>query len=332
MADTSIEWAEKVWNPTVGCEKVSQGCKNCYAERMAKRLAAMGNLDYQEVVTPSYHRWNGHVRCLPERLDEPLKWKKPKRVFVDSMSDLFHPEVPDEFIMKVWGTMYGADRHTFIILTKRPRRMCEWVSKLTAECDAMNQKAGETIIDSPLFNVWLGVSVEDQKTADERIPWLLQTPAAVRLVSVEPMLEAVDLRNIKPAEYQHRQIDSLHGVTIYENSINGAAFNDRPKLDWVICGGESGPNARPMHPDWVRSLGDQCVSANTPFFFKQWGEWAATNLDNIIENKPNRHDGKNYAHFSWPGWKEQWMARVGKKRAGNILDGQVWDQYPKEVE
>jgi protein gp37 len=223
MTKTKIDWADEVWNPTTGCRKVSEGCRNCYAERIASRF--WGERKFTD------------VRCHPERLDQPLRWKKPRRVFVDSMSDLFHEDVPDDFIVTVWMRMISCPQHTFIILTKRPKRMAKLVPQIFYNLieDQVNIQ----------HNVWLGVSVEDQKTADERIPWLLKTPAAVRLVSVEPMLWPV----IVPMQLWD--------------------FNLVGEVDWVIAGCESGPNARPAEIDWFRSLRDQCVGAGVPFFLKQ---------------------------------------------------------------
>jgi len=221
MAKTKIEWADMVWNPTVGCTKISQGCKNCYAERIYLRF----NPDKKF----------SNVQCYPERLDQPFHWKKPCRIFVDSMSDLFHEKVPDEFIKQVFTVMISADWHKFLILTKRPRRMQKIIERY------------------PIYkseNIWLGVSVEDQKTANERIPWLLKTPAAVYGVSVEPMLEKIDLK-----------------MMVYFCGGSSGLKDSHP--DWVICGCESGPTARPMDLDWARSLRDQCQAANVPFFLKQ---------------------------------------------------------------
>ena len=223
MSNTKIEWATKVWNPVTGCSKVSAGCKSCYAETYAKRF--WGKRKFTD------------VQCHEDKLDQPFHWKKPQRIFVNSMSDLFHESIPFTFIDSVFEIMGFAKQHIFIILTKRPKRMKEFYNwtHIFNHFGMMD-------------NVWLGASVEDQKTADERIPLLLQTPAAVRFISAEPLLERIEFFGLQPF-------------------INDPKFN---KLDWVICGGESGKNARPVHPDWARSLRDQCKEANVPFFFKQW--------------------------------------------------------------
>ena len=244
MTKTKIDWADEVWNPTTGCTKVSAGCKNCYAERIAGRF--WGERKFTE------------VRCHEERLLDPLHWRKPRRVFVDSMSDLFHPDVPAEFIHDVFSSMigYGNTRHTFMILTKRPERMLEI---LTSELFTFwhRQDANDHIKN----HVWLGVSVENQATADERIPLLLQTPAAVRFVSVEPMLEKIEL----PTYWQYSSPDGFENNGPGNWRIGGWGED----IDWVICGCESGPGARPMELDWARSLRDQCVEAGVAFFLKQ---------------------------------------------------------------
>ncbi len=183
VTKSKIEWTDEVWNPVTGCTKVSQGCKNCYA----KRLHDMRHKAYVEGkrLPVQYAMPFDVVQIHPERLEDPLHWKKPQRVFVNSMSDLFHPGVPDEFIGRVWSRMLECPRHTFMILTKRPAEMADVVHRLVEECKRKELRNAD--------NIWLGVSVENQQAADERIPLLLQTPAAVRFVSCEPMLGAVDL-------------------------------------------------------------------------------------------------------------------------------------------
>jgi protein gp37 len=289
MATTDIEWTAtknidgtitkgKVWNPVTGCTKVSQGCKNCYAEVLAKRF--WGERKFTD------------VQCHPERLEQPLHWRKPSRVFVNSMSDLFHPDVPDEFIYSVWNIISQSPQHTYQILTKRPERMFRRLSNLGFR-----------------ENVWIGVSVEDQATADDRIPLLLQTPAAVRFVSCEPLLGPVDLSEWLFPDETHPS----HGI-----------LTGDPQLDWVIVGGESGPHARPMHPDWARSLRDQCQAAGVPFFFKQWGQW----LPNVYGDA-SIPEGVNFEakhHLFDDGLA---VAKVGKKAAGRLLDGREWNEFPE---
>ncbi len=275
MSDKSgIQWTEATWNPVTGCSKVSQGCKNCYALRDWPRLSAP---------RPKPNAYTGRaftdVMCHPERLDQPLRWTKPRRVFVNSMSDLFHEAVPDEFIQSVFTVMAIAWAHTFQILTKRPDRMQSLLSRWRA--DDMytywhSYSGAPREIDSwPLPNVWLGVSVEDQATADERIPLLLQTPAAVRFVSYEPALAGVEFDRIMRNDGW--VVDSLRGVYSRhhdEGFDHPAAIEEcggGPRLDWVIVGGESGPKARPCVIGWVRDTVRQCKAASVAVFVKQLG-------------------------------------------------------------
>lgn len=288
MNQTKIEWTDTVWNPVTGCTKKSPGCANCYAERMAKRLAGRCGYPADEPFRVALH---------PERLDEPLRWKKPRRVFVCSMGDLFHDDVPTWMRFEVLDIVLQAKQHTFLILTKRPANMKEYFDWYYTKCG----RTTETI-----KNLWLGVTAENQQAADERIPLLLQTPAAVRFVSCEPLLELVDLGQ-------------------YLISSQNFFFNDvpeRPNLDWVIVGGETGPNARPMHPYWVMSLRDQCQAAGVPFFLKSWGEW----LPNAQEY--NCSPGGNDFEQRHVLVGDVMMCRVGKKRAGRLLDGRTWDEIP----
>lgn len=249
MADkTKIEWSDATWNPTKGCDRVSAGCDHCYAMTLAPRLKAMGSPAYQFDGDPRTSGLGFLAHEWAASLDQPLRWKKPRRIFVNSMSDLFHERISDEYIAQVFAVMAAAPRHTFQILTKRHARMrslltsARWAELLT---DATEWPTGADIDpERPLDNVWLGVSVEDQKWADIRIRVLLETPTAVRFLSCEPLLGPVDLT---------------------------VAFAQDHPVDWVIVGGESGAGARPMRSDWARSLRDQCVAAGVPFLFKQWG-------------------------------------------------------------
>lgn len=307
MGDKSkIEWTDATWNTVYGCTHVSEGCRNCYAERLAPKMGK----DFSKIT------------LAPERLDLPLRWKRPRRIFVNSLSDLFHEEVPEDFIDKVFAVMALSPQHTFQILTKRPERMLAWFGSIggTMRRDWVASalcriKDTHTIppFTWPLPNVWLGVSVENQATADERIPVLLQTPAAVRWISAEPLLGPLDLK-----VWFMKLRTEWPGVKL----TGGVSFDIADKvLDWVVVGGESGPGARPMHPDWARSIRDQCQSAGVPFFFKQWGEWGA-------EIVPPVHDS-----FRWPIYPDEpaggvWSYRTGKKRAGRLLDGREWSEFP----
>lgn len=310
---TKIEWATDTWNPITGCTKISEACQNCYAERMSKRLAGRCGYPEGEPFRVTLH---------PDKLDQPMRWKKPRIIFVCSMGDLFHEDVPDRFLDQIFAVMAKAEQHIFLLLTKRPKRAKEYILKAMYDENCNYQGWYEAINDleipdvTPMENIWLGVTTENQARADERIPVLLQIPAAKRFVSVEPMLGPVDLNKYL---YPQRLCDGHSAWQCDEDCPR------RPGLDWVICGGETGPGARPMHPDWVRSLRDQCQEAEVPFFFKQWGEWSPTPAKDV----PVRGclDGGRFHSGSNPSVGLA-MYRVGKKAAGRMLDGQEWGQKP----
>ena len=235
MATTKIEWANKVWNPITGCSPISEGCQHCYAARMAKRLAGRYGYPAGDGFAVTLH---------PDKLDEPLKWKKPCRIFVCSMGDLFHDGNGCDDIKNIWDVMFDCPRHTFIILTKRPMNMKQFSLWMKQEGRRM---------DYP--NIWLGVTAENQARTDERIPILLSIPAAKHFVSVEPMLSKVDLGG--PLNGYPEQVSEGHWEQTY------------PPLDWVIAGPETGPGARECKPEWIKDLADQCESAGVPFFEKR---------------------------------------------------------------
>ena len=252
MSDRSkIEWTDATWNPVTGCTKVSPACTNCYAERFAERFRSVPGHPYEQ---------GFDLKLWPERLNLPLRWKQPRTVFVNSMSDLFHEDVPDDFIGKVFEVMIGANHHLFQILTKRSERMLAWVqSNFSADS---NEKAAWP------SNIWLGVSVEKQDYT-WRIKHLQSTPVHLRYLSIEPLLGPI--------------------------SLNASLLDG---INWVIAGGESGPRARLMKPEWVYDIREQCEKYRVPFFFKQWGTY------------------------------DQFGKRVGKKKAGRKLDGRTWDAIP----
>ncbi|GII03104.1 DUF5131 family protein [Planobispora takensis] len=327
MSDhSSIEWTNATWNPVTGCTKVSRGCDHCYAETFAERWRG----------TPGHHFTNGFdVQLRPERLDQPLSWRKPRRIFVNSMSDLFHDAVPDDFILKVFERMWWAPQHTFQVLTKRHGRMRSLLPRLEERLRQVETDL--TLVDCPtpliwpLPNVWLGVSVEDQKHAELRIPALLETPAAVRFVSAEPLLGPIDLTRAV------RTMGSQRGHGLTASFIHaGDCCRHFHGIDWVIVGGESGARARPMHPDWARSLRDQCAAAEVPFFFKQHGAWApweqgsptpAAVRSTLALVSP---DGRTHSpRIGAPAPAGSvLMARYGKGRSGRVLDGHTWEQFP----
>jgi protein gp37 len=259
------------WNPVSGCTPVSEGCEHCYAARMVGRglphlhgtLTMDGSVGGEPTVE---HLPFSTVLTHEERLHQPLTWRRPRRIFVCSMGDLFNNQVPDEFIDLVFATMAQAPQHQFIALTKRQERMLEYVREARNLRTIMppHVSTDGSLRTWPLPNVILGVTVENQEAANERIPILLETPAAQRWISVEPMLGPVDLGWLN---YDHgvTSIDALRGT-------HGVAYPHRgecSRLDWVVCGAETGPGARPMNPEWARALQAQCADAEVPFYLKQ---------------------------------------------------------------
>ena len=309
MADHSkIEWTDATWNPVTGCTEVSPGCDRCYAKTFAERFRG----------APGHYFENGFdVTFRPDKLDQPLRWTRPSRVFVNSMSDLFHADVPDEFIVKVFAVMALADRHTFQLLTKRHGRMRSLLSSRKFR-EALRCELGwPDLVEWPLPNVWLGVSVEDQKRAGLRIPALLDTPAAVRFLSCEPLIGPVDLDGAAIAWW--------------------ACFPDEPTggIDWVIVGGESGRGARTMNVEWARTLRDQCSAHGVAFHFKQWGDasaWADRQGDVWHQRDDGRLETFETAPFSREHVEKKWgpLIRLSKRhKAGRDLDGRTWDEYPE---
>jgi protein gp37 len=323
-AQTGISWTDRTWNPVVGCTKVSQGCKHCYAKTlhdMRHKAFKAGKLQN----FPQYAEPFETVQLLPDRLAHPLGWRKPSRVFVNSMSDLFHESIDIQYIASVFAVMYLAPWHHFQILTKRPERMLAVLTDPSLYDRVLHEANGFRdsrphltmvgISDPTRFSashVWLGVSVENQEEANKRIPLLLGTPAAVRFLSCEPLLSPVDLTRLRgPGNGTWR--DALEG-----RLHTGPATLREPGIDWVIVGGESGKGARPMHPEWARSLRDQCTAVGVPFHFKQHGDWRSSGT--------SEHSGRlHVAHREIDGLH---YYRVGTKRAGRELDGRVWDEFP----
>jgi protein gp37 len=286
--NSAIEWTDATWGPLLGCSKVSEGCRNCYAineawkkqhhPHPAVRAAYAGLVEKR---SDGSLNWTGKVNFIPERLEIPLRWKTPRRIFVNSMSDLFHGTVSDEAIDHIWAIMAATPRHTYQILTKRPERMAEYLSDpIRIQCSVLDRitpadRSGSLEWRWPLPNVWLGTSVEHQAAADERIPHLLATPAAVRFLSCEPLLGPIEFSDVT------KRADAVQQLG--KKAMDG--------IHWVITGGESGSQHRPIDPDWARSLRDQCQAAGVPFFFKQWS-----------------------------GFRP--------KAAGRLLDGREWNELP----
>lgn len=277
--DGGIAWCDETWNPLRGCSRVTEGCRHCYAQRVAARFSGLGQ-PYEGLATRSPARWTGEVRLIEEHLTDPLRWKRPRRIFVNSMSDLFHERVPDEWIDRIFAVMALAPQHTFQVLTKRPERMLAYFThdrsaRLTAIIragDAVTHRGAQRngYYDVPLPNVWLGVSVEDQATANERIPLLLRTPAAVRFVSYEPALGPVDFTDIviRHGEGHEQHIDAL---SMSDDSPEDDEDFRGACLDQVIVGGESGLGARPCDINWIRATVTACRDAGVACFVKQLG-------------------------------------------------------------
>ncbi|MED5546090.1 MAG: phage Gp37/Gp68 family protein [Pseudomonadota bacterium] len=332
MADgTRIEWTEATWNPITGCSIASPGCTNCYAMKLAgtrmKRHESRAGLTQDSKAGPV---WTGEVRFNENWLDQPVRWKRGRMIFVCAHGDLFHESVPDAWIDRVFSVMANAPQHTFQVLTKRSGRMRRYLTALPERIRDMHCDPGLDFSSLPLPNVWLGVSVEDQARADERVADLRATPAAMRWLSCEPLLEEI---SFDPCELS--------------------------AIDWIVVGGESGKGARPMHPDWVRSLRDQCaVACGVPFFFKQWGDWAPIcemsdeaidaayypaperrpdasrqcKVDQcVLHRNADRFDGR--AMFNRPAFEQgsgaMTMMAIGKRKAGRAIDGLEHDEYPE---
>lgn len=344
MSDKSkIEWTDATWNPITGCTVHSAGCTNCYAMQIAgtwlKHHPSRKGLTRE---VNGNHVWTGEVKFNEQWLLQPIQWKRPRDIFVCAHADLFHEKVPDEWIDKIFAVMALAPQHRFQVLTKRSDRMRRYMTDLlegtrrvlsemsdlgandtSANCAAL---WGEPFQRKPLPNVWLGVSVEDQRAADERIPDLLATPAAIRWLSCEPLLG--------PVRLFRDQSDERHcWLTGYWQEIDctpdgGIAHGRGPGLDWIVCGGESGRRARPMHPDWARSLRDQCAAAGVPFHFKQWGEWKPFLgwRDGVTRyaDASGSYDARSIYRFE----DGAHLVRVGKKAAGRLLDGVQHDATP----
>lgn len=342
MADgTKIEWTEATWNPITGCSVTSPGCTNCYAMKLAgTRLAHHESRSGLTRDTKAGPVWTGEVRLNEQWIGQPLRWKRGRMIFVCAHGDLFHESVPDAWIDRVFAVMAHSPQHIFQVLTKRSARMRSYLETLPKRISDWYCDSGLDFVDLPLPNVWLGVSVEDQQRADERIPDLLATPAAVRWLSCEPLLGPLDLGQMQ------------------EGIPNNAWLTWLDALDWIVCGGESGPGARPMHPDWARLLRDQCAEAGVPFFFKQWGQWAPVcemsedEIDRCYAPAPERspeatrkclvnqcvlhRDGARFngrAMFERPAFEQgarpMTIFSIGKKRAGRLLDGVQHDGMPE---
>lgn len=366
-----ILWCDKTLNPTVGCTPCSPGCDNCYA----RELHEMRHKAYMKFESTSrmlrqvrknplpaqYAKPFSELQFFPDRLLEPLSWKKPRRIFIGSMTDLGHGAISAGTIPKILAMVALAPRHTFLILTKRPEHIAGSIKAIKDMGDpayilqeaakeitnddlraaqaymAVRNECGPGCLGSefnvgwPLRNLHIGLTVVNQEEADAKIPVLLQTPAAVRFLSIEPLLGPIDLTNIRTSA---GWINALNGNSQYVSSLG-------PMLDGVIVGGETGPNARPMHPDWVRSLRDQCAApaVPVPFFFKSWGEWVPAVREHGIISSVMPDTGEKFTWIGWDGKTQNPSAngltgpimaigRVGKRASGRRLDGREHNDLP----
>lgn len=350
---TAIEWTHvpgyrgATWNPLVGCEKISDGCRNCYAIRQVWIRGHHPNPKISEKFKGLVEKkggklnWTGDVRLWQPALEIPLKTKRPTAYFVNALSDLFHDAVSDADRDMLFAIMGGCPQHLFFILTKRPDAMRDYF------CDTPYPT-----IRGPLANVVLGVTIENQPAAVERIPALLETPAAWRFVSYEPAVGPLDMTGLPVGGDDLARVNALNGFGICDGMNEPAAL--WRSLDWVVAGGESGPGARPVHPDWIRSVRDQCKVAGVPFFFKQWGEYAPgliesdgaelffdfadPSLEPLLP-KPMTEQGDQefsdrvhyWADVIEDSGKHDAVYRVGKKKAGRELDGRVHDAVPEAL-
>lgn len=308
MSITTIEWTKRpgtvgeTWNPTTGCNKVDRGCKNCYAEVMHYRLQAMGQPKYAA-------EFLGGAVEHPETLSIPFSWKKPRTVFVNSMSDLFHPAVSFDFIKEVLNVMRKTPQHTYLVLTKRPEHALRYVE--VRRCPYPHYELPP--------NLWLGTSANDQASADERVPILLKIPAKIRFLSYEPATGPLELRQLGKSAAEAWSHDALAG----EFNCDGNTERGLPRLHWVICGGESGPKATPMHPDWARKVRDDCARCDVPFFFKQWGMWQLA--DELTPQQLG--EGRRFCYAYHNGTSTtKYMHRP--KKSGNLLDGKQHQAFP----
>lgn len=308
MSDTKIEWADKTWNLLGGCTWKSEGCDNCYAANLSLRLAKMAeksddpNHGLRKYVGVAHRKSDGKPAFLGKihtsyiALNDISTIKTPSCIFVNSMSDTFHKDVPDDFLDRIFAKMFEHPQHTFMLLTKRPDRASDYV----------NSRWPKLADTAP--HIQVGTSAENQARYDERIAHLVEIPAKVRFLSCEPLLGEINL-----------DLDFYAGGLWPGNGIQ-----------WVIAGGESSHGARPCHPDWVRSIRDQCVAAEVPFHFKQWGEWLPFGMKHKTWDveAAEYYESLNVAKYEFYEPSRRTMYKVGKKAAGRLLDGQLWDQFP----
>ncbi len=338
MSDNStIQWTNTTWNPVRGCAIVSKGCKNCYAMRQAHRFSGAGKAyEGLTMLSNAGPVWNGKITLVPQILRYPLTLKKPRKIFVNSMSDLFHEDVPFEFIASVFAIMSVTTRHTYQILTKRPERMVEFFEWVHEEHESHEFDADDRIHEhwpkdipwkgydncGPLYpyeNVHIGVSIEDMASANKRIKLLKKVPAAVRWLSMEPLLENIDLQDLEGGD------NALATIRVEPGEHGeGVEYPIKPDIDWVVIGGESGPGARPFNIEWARSIIRDCRYAGVPCFVKQLGSRPHENC--------SKCDGKGYYHI---GHSPDWCEKCGGAQYEflNLIDPKGGDmvEWPEDL-
>ena len=308
-------WWDKNWGILEGCTKVSPGCRSCFAEDYVRRFAT--TLPYLKGLTDKDGHWTGKVNLRPELLNLPFETKTPAVWFVAERSDLFHDAVPDYFIHDALNAIGTASHHTFLLLTKRPDRMAEVL-----------RDHYESALINPYTNLWVGTTAENPEQFNRRSRFLLQTPAYKHFLSVEPMLDPISIYRLS--------------IIVCENCGDGARFTNITtatpclycgqqqkivsQIDWVICGGESGSNARPVHPKWVEYLQKQCEAVSVPFFFKQWGEWLDFQEATSISDIPITKIENSEIHTFNDGTE---VIRIGKKYTGRLLNGKTYLEWPE---
>lgn len=363
-AKTGISWTNSTWNPIRGCSMAPGselgGCLNCYAARMHTRnlpglLSPITGKPFA-ILRDTGPRWTGEVELIKKMLDLPLRWKRPRMIFVNSQSDLWHPALSMRDKAKVYAVMalcQAQNRgHIFQVLTKRPEERLEAFTRFQVEFWEMveqemawlcvnNKWCMPDVPEFPLKNVWEGTSIENQATANARVLPLQKTPAAIRFLSYEPALGPVNLNGLRLTTDIYNRSVSYSALNFeegasYHAQSSCAQLSDRKRIDWVIVGGESGPGARPSHPQWYRDIRDQCKAAEVPYFFKQWGEFTPRGPESmgypLVEGVPTvklNADGSDGYDIANNCANTVFMQKSGKHRPGNnLLDGQLYEEFP----
>lgn len=331
-ANSKIEWTDHTFNPWIGCTKVSPACDHCYAEvSTPSRALGVAWGAGQERRRTSRANWALPLRWNAQAAAFHAQHGRRQRVFCASLADVFDNEVNHEWRADLLALIRDTPNLDWLLLTKRIGNVLGMVNRADDELRSKFRKVPDRGFDWPLSNVWLGATITSQAEADRDIPKLLRTPARVRFLSMEPLLGPVDLTDIPISGHGHHEYEPIvtGNVLVHKSTLDLGA--PRPAIDWVIVGGESGPQARPLHPDWARGLRDQCQTAGVPFLFKQWGEWSVHAVSGSpvawVRRDGTTHTWSNIGDFS-PDGTDAMVWRVGKKAAGRLLDGVQLDGYP----